>query len=104
MDKFFKFFSKSNNKRDSENKAKEEEDLVFDTSLSFEVTPVKQNDKLKELVKDIKVGGVNVENFEAYNSGIDKLLSQYNETITELEYRFIKYCEKNEIMPDISKL
>jgi hypothetical protein len=105
MDRFFKMFSKgtSSNKKE-ENKAKEEEDLVLPNSLSFEITQLKSNDILNVLVKDIKIGGVLMENIEHYNSSLVKLLEQFNEGINELDYRYSKFCERSEQLPNISKL
>jgi hypothetical protein len=104
MDRFFKMFSKSSSKKEVENKAKEEEDLLFEGTLNFQVTQLKPNETLNCLVKDLKIGGTTIEDYDSYFNNLDKLFSQYKENITELDYRFNKACEKNEILPDISKL
>ncbi len=100
MDRFFKMFSKghSSGKKD-EPKAKEEEDPMFvENNLNFEVVQMKPNDALNNLVKEIKIGGKHMESYDNYNASLDKLLSQFNEEATELDYRYRKVLEKNEMM------
>jgi hypothetical protein len=104
MNNFFNMFKKMMPGKNSENRSKEEEDPFSDVSLSFEVTPLKSDEVLNNLVKDLKIGGELIESYESFNRGLDKLLAQYKEDSTELEYRYSKVCEKEEILPDLSKI
>ena len=101
MDRFFKMFTKGNSSgKKDEPKAKEEEDPMFENNLNFEVVQMKPNDALNNLVKEIKIGGQHMESYDNYNASLDKLLSQFNEEAMELDYRYRKVLEKNEMMQE----
>jgi hypothetical protein len=97
MDRFFKMFSKGLSGKKEEPK-KEEEDPMFDVNLNFEVTQMKPNEILNSLIKDVKIGGQQMESYENYNLSLDKLLSQFNEEASELDYRYKKIIEKSDMM------
>ena len=95
MDRFFKMFSKGKN---DEPKAKEEEDLVVNNQkIQFEVRQMKKEEILEKLVKDLKIGGKQVDSYENYIKNLDGLLSQYRGDKTELEYRYTKVVGKSEL-------
>ena len=102
MDRSIKMNSKSSSKKEAENKSKEEEDILFESNINFEITQLKPNEILNMLVKELTIGGATIKDYDSYNYNIEKLLSQYKESLTELDYRFNKLCEKDEILPDIS--
>ena len=97
MDRFFKMFSKGLSGKKEEPK-KEEEDPMFDLNLNFEVTYLKPNEILNSLVKEVKIGGQQIESYENYNFSLHKLISQFNDEASELDYRYKKFIEKNDMM------
>ena len=101
MDKFFKMFSYG---KKEENKAKQEEDLIVNNQkIDFEIKPLEKDKILESLVQEIKIGGKNVDNYENYIKNLDNLFSQYKPEKTELEYRYKKSLEKNS-MQDIGNI
>ncbi len=101
MDKLFRLFSKG--KKD-EPKAKEEEDLVINQQkVKFEIQALKKDEVLDEIVKKLKVGGKQIDSYQNYIKNLDSLICQYKPEKTELEYRFSKANEKNLISNDNSK-
>jgi hypothetical protein len=89
--------------KELEQKAKEEEDQTVDFNLSFEVTPIKPDEILNYLVKDIKIGGITIDGYESYIYGLDRLMSQYKYSVREIDYRYQKYCESSDVQMEESK-
>ena len=83
--------------KDSEKKLKEEEDPNAEINLVFEINPLKSSDILNNCVKDLKIGGVNIESYDVYNKGLNKLIAQYKNNTRELDYRYTKIVEKEGI-------
>jgi hypothetical protein len=90
--------------KDSEKKQKEEEDPNAEINLTFEVSPVKSNESLNYLLKELKIGGVFIDSFETFNKSLNKLFAQYKNNTREIDFRYSKICEKEEEMADLSKI
>lgn len=66
MSNFFgNIFKKMMNPRkDSEKKAKEEEDILGDVNLNFEVSTLKTHEVLDSIVSNLKISGVTIDRYE----------------------------------------
>ena len=103
MNNLFNMFKKILPGKDTERKNKEEEDPCAEVNFTFEINPVKPIENMNNILKELKVGGVHIDSFEALNKAIDKLTEQYRSSCREIDYRYSKLCEKEELMVDISK-
>lgn len=93
MDKFFRMFSLG---KKEETKNKEEEDLTINQQkVTYEVRPLLKDQILETSVREIKIGGQQVDSYENYIKKLDDLFSQYNSEKNELEYRYTKAIDKN---------
>ncbi len=102
MDKLFRLFSKA---KKEEPKAKEEEDLVINQKIvKFEIQALRKDEVLEKIVKELKIGGKHIDSYENYIKSLDDLICQYHPEKTELDYRFSKANEKNEISNENRKI
>ncbi len=103
MNNLFNMFKKILPGKEAERKIKEEEDPNGEANFTFEVNPIKSLDVMNYIVKDLKIGGVSIDSYEAFNKALEKLFAQYKGSVREIDYRYSKLCEKEETMVDISK-
>jgi len=102
MNNLYNMFKKILPGKDSEKKLKEEEDPNAEVNLVFEINPMKSSENLNSCVKDLKIGGVNIENYDAFIKSLNKLIAQSKLNTRELDYRYSKIAEKEGI--DIGNL
>ncbi len=83
--------------KDSEKKLKEEEDPNAEINLLFEINPMKSSEILNNCVKDLKIGGVNMESYDVFIKSLNKLIAQNKLSTREIDYRYSKIAEKEGI-------
>jgi hypothetical protein len=97
MNNLYNMFKKILPGKDSEKKLKEEEDPNAEINLLFEINPMKSSEILNNCVKDLKIGGVNMESYDVFIKSLNKLIAQNKLSTREIDYRYSKIAEKEGI-------